>query len=84
MALKSQLLRFLSRIPSARTCRERQAILDITGFDRLGIRVGFEGNNIVFFSDLLNHLISEGQTELCRFLSSLSNSGLKWPPKTGQ
>ena len=76
MILKSQLLRFLSRIPSARTSRERQALLDITGFDRLSIHIAFEGNNVVFFSDLLNHLISEGQIEICQFLRSLSNSGL--------
>lgn len=76
MTLKSQLLRFLLRIPSVHTSRERQALLDITGFDRLSIQVSFEGSNIVFFSDLLNHLISEGQTELCEFLRSLNNSGL--------
>ncbi|MCC2695759.1 hypothetical protein [Nodularia sp. LEGE 04288] len=76
MTLKSQLLRFLAHIPNARTVRERQALLDITGFDSIGNYISLEGNNLVFFSELLNRLIFEGKTEICRFLENLNDNGL--------
>lgn len=76
MTLKSELLKFLSRIPNAQTVRERRALISITDFDYLNPCIDFEGNNYVFFSDLINRLVSEGQVKLCGFLKNLNNTDL--------
>lgn len=75
MEIKSQLIRLLVRIPSTQTVGERRALLSITGFDYLGVRINtLEKSNYVFFTELIELLFSEGQAKLLTFIRELVDS----------
>ncbi|QIR36872.1 tetratricopeptide repeat protein [Tolypothrix sp. PCC 7910] len=76
MPLKSELLKFLSRIPNTQTVPQRKALLAAVGFDRLGRQITWEGTNLVFFNELLELLYSEGQIDLACFLRNLADRDL--------
>ena len=76
MPLKSELLRFLSRIPNVQTVPQRKAVLAAVGLDRLGRQITWEGANLVFFNELLELLVSEGQVNLESFLKDLADRDL--------
>ncbi|MEQ8974996.1 MAG: tetratricopeptide repeat protein [Coleofasciculus sp. C1-SOL-03] len=72
MKLKPQLLRFLARMPTIQTVRERKALLAYLGFECLSSKIKWDNsNNFVFFTELVNLLTSEGKTELLSFLNNL-------------
>jgi tetratricopeptide (TPR) repeat protein len=72
MKLKPQLLRFLARMPTTQTVRERKALLAYLGFERLSSKIQWDNsNNFVFFTELVELLTSEGKTELLSFLNNL-------------
>ena len=74
MSLKSQLLQFLSQMPITQTVRDRRALLAYVEFERFENKITWEGNNTVFFNELLELLRSEGQSNLVLFLTNLRNS----------
>ncbi|MCG9886382.1 MAG: WD40 repeat domain-containing protein, partial [Cyanobacteria bacterium] len=78
MSLKSDLLRFLSqRILNTQTVPQRKALLSVLGLDRLIRQINWgEGANLVFFSELLNLLCSEGKESLVTFLKALADRNL--------
>ncbi|BCL33651.1 tetratricopeptide repeat protein [Nostoc sp. MS1] len=76
MPLKSELLKFLSQMPNTQTVQQRKALLAAVGFDRLGRQITWEGTNLVFFNELLELLISEGQSNLEGFLRNLADRDL--------
>ena len=71
MKLKPQLLRFLARMPTTQTVRERKALLAYLGFERLSSKIQWDNSNNVFFAELVKLLTSEGKTELLSFLNNL-------------
>ncbi|MEQ8383914.1 MAG: tetratricopeptide repeat protein [Coleofasciculus sp. A1-SPW-01] len=72
MKLKPQLLRFLVRMPTTQIVRERKALLAYLGFERLSSKIKWDNsNNFVFFTELVELLISEGKSELLSFLNNL-------------
>jgi tetratricopeptide (TPR) repeat protein len=75
MSLKSELLKFLSRVPNTQTVPQRKALLATLGFDRLESQISYEGINPVFFNGLIEQLRSEGQANLVSFLRNLVESG---------
>lgn len=72
MSLKSELLKFLLRIPNTSTASERKALLDFVDFGHLNDNLAQAENKLVFFSELLELLRSEGQDSLGRFLRELA------------
>jgi formylglycine-generating enzyme required for sulfatase activity len=75
--IKSQLVKFLAHIPKTQTVPERRALLMIVGFDHLGAKIdSFEKNNLVFFSELIELVFSEGQAQVSEFLRALVDSGM--------
>ncbi|NER21032.1 MAG: hypothetical protein F6J86_31045 [Symploca sp. SIO1B1] len=76
MSLKSELLKFLSRIPNTQTFAQRKALLTAVGLDNLSGQISWEGTNLVFFNELLELLSSQGQTNLVKFLRSLADRDL--------
>ncbi|MBN3958916.1 formylglycine-generating enzyme family protein [Nostoc sp. NMS8] len=75
MSVKSQLLQLLVNIPGTLHTGERKALLMVTGFDHLNTRINsFEKNNIVFFTELIELLFSEGHDQLLIFLRMLADS----------
>ncbi|BAY10617.1 hypothetical protein [Calothrix sp. NIES-2098] len=78
MPLKSELLKFLSRVPNTQTIPQRKALLAAVGFDWLVHQITWEGTNLVFFNELLELLRSEGQINLVNFLRSLADRDLNW------
>jgi hypothetical protein len=76
MSLKSELFRFLSRIPNTQTVPQRKALLTALGFDRLSYQVTWEGSNSVFFNGLLELLCSEGKISLENLLRELADRNL--------
>lgn len=77
MSIKSQLVRLLAHLPKTQTVPERRALLMITGFDHLGVKIDtFEKSNLVFFSELVDLIFSEGQAQSLEFLRELADSDL--------
>ena len=76
MSLKSELLKFLLRIPNTSTASERKALLDFVDFGHLNDNLAQAENKLVFFSELLELLRSEGQESLGRFLRELADPQL--------
>lgn len=76
MTLKSELLTFLSRIPSTETVSQRKALLAAVGFEQLGPRIIWGETAYAFFNELLELLRSEGQASLGSFLESLADQEL--------
>ncbi|MEP0790183.1 MULTISPECIES: SUMF1/EgtB/PvdO family nonheme iron enzyme [Cyanophyceae] len=77
MSIKSQLVRLLAHLPKTQTVPERRALLMITGFDHLGAKIdSFEKSNLVFFSELIELIFSEGQAQSLEFLNELADSEL--------
>jgi len=77
MSIKSQLVRLLAHLPKTQTVPERRALLMITGFDHLSAKIeSFEKSNLVFFSELIELIFSEGQDQSLEFLSELADSDL--------
>jgi hypothetical protein len=75
MSIKSQLVRLLAHLPKTQTVPERRALLLITGFDHLGAKIdSFEKSNLVFFSELVELIFSEGQAQSLEFLSEVVDS----------
>jgi formylglycine-generating enzyme required for sulfatase activity len=75
MNIKSQLLQLLVKIPSTQTFGERRALLTITGFDYLNIRLNYlEKSNLAFCNELIEVLFSEGADKLLEFLTTLADS----------
>jgi formylglycine-generating enzyme required for sulfatase activity len=75
MDIKSQLIQILVRIPLTQMVNERRALLSITGFDFLNVRIStFEQSNYVFFSELVELIFSEGQIQLLTFIRALLDS----------
>lgn len=76
MEIKPQLIQVLVKIPSTQTVGERRALLSITGFDYLSTRINtLEKSNYVFFTELIELVLSEGQAQLLKFLHALVDSG---------
>ena len=76
MSLKSELLKFLVRVPNTQTVPQRKALLTAVGFDRLNRQILWEGSSFVFFNELLDLLFSEGYNEIDRFLKNLADRDL--------
>lgn len=77
MSIKSQLVRLLAHLPKTQTVPERRALLMITGFEHLGAKIdSFEKSNLVFFSELVELIFSEGQAQSLEFFSELADSDL--------
>jgi formylglycine-generating enzyme required for sulfatase activity len=77
MSIKSQLVQLLAHLPKTQTVPERRAILTITGFEHLAVKIdSFEKNNFVFFSELVEVIFSEGQAQSLEFFTELADSGL--------
>lgn len=75
MSIKSQLVRLLAHLPKTQTVPERRALLMITGFEHLGAKIdSFEKSNLVFFSELVELIFSEGQAQSLEFLSEVVDS----------
>lgn len=75
MSIKSQLMQLLAHLPKTQTVSERRALLMIAGFDRLGAKIdSFEKSNLVFFSELVELIFSEGQAQSLEFLNELADS----------
>ncbi|MBN1145737.1 MAG: acyl carrier protein [Anaerolineales bacterium] len=74
MDLKSRLLTYLSHLQNTETVNQRQALLTITGFDKLRNQIRWEGDSISFFNNLLLVLGRLGQAEMVKFLENLENS----------
>ncbi|MEM9272565.1 MAG: tetratricopeptide repeat protein [Cyanobacteria bacterium P01_F01_bin.143] len=75
MSLKSELLKFLTRIPNIQTVRQRKALLATIGFEHLDRQINYEGIIPVFCNELIEQLRSEGQVNLVTFLRNLVESG---------
>lgn len=77
MNIKSQLLQLLAHLPKTQTVPERRALLMITGFEHLTAKIdSFEKSNLVFFSELIELIFSDGQAQSLEFLSELADSEL--------
>lgn len=76
MSLKSQLLRFLLRIPNMQTVPQRKALLTLIGFDYLSHQLTWEGSNTVFFNGLIELLCSEGKISMENFLREIADRNL--------
>ncbi|MBE8968967.1 formylglycine-generating enzyme family protein [Nostocales cyanobacterium LEGE 12452] len=75
MSIKSQLLQLLVKMPATLQTGERKALLMVTGFDHLNTRINsFEKSNIVFFTELIELVFSEGQDQLLSFIKMLADS----------
>ncbi|MEI1376469.1 formylglycine-generating enzyme family protein [Nostoc sp. UHCC 0926] len=75
MSIKSQLLQLLVKMPATLQTGERKALLMVTGFDHLNTRINsFEKSNIVFFTELIDLVFSEGQDQLLTFVRMLADS----------
>jgi tetratricopeptide (TPR) repeat protein len=74
MTLKSDLLKFLSRMPNSDDDGWRQALGTITGVDGLIRQISSGKTPYTFFDELLKLLIFEGKNTLISFLRSLANS----------
>ena len=75
MNIKSQLVQFLANVPKTQTVQERRALLMIVGLDYLCTRIdSLEKSNVVFFSELIELVFSEGQAQLLEFLRALVGS----------
>lgn len=75
MSIKSQLLQLLVKMPATLQTGERKALLMVTGFDHLNTRINsFEKSNIVFFTELIELVFSEGQEQLLTFVRMLADS----------
>lgn len=75
MSIKSQLVRLLAHLPKTQTVAERRALLMIIGFDHLGAKIdSFEKSNLVFFSELVELIFSEGQAQVLQFISEVVDS----------
>ncbi|MFN6478577.1 formylglycine-generating enzyme family protein [Nostoc sp. DedQUE07] len=75
MSIKSQLLQLLVKMPATLQIGERKALLMVTGFDHLNTRINsFEKSNIVFFTELIELVFSEGQDQLLVFIRMLADS----------
>jgi hypothetical protein len=61
-------------MPITQTVRDRRALLAYVEFERFENKITWEGNNLVFFNELLELLRSEGQSNLVLFLTNLRNS----------
>ncbi|WP_374108351.1 SUMF1/EgtB/PvdO family nonheme iron enzyme [Nostoc sp. XA010] len=77
MEIKPKLIKLLVKMPSTHTNSERKALLSITGFDYLIPRINtLDKSNYVFFPELIELLLFEGQATLLTFLRSLVDSEL--------
>ncbi len=75
MSIKSQLLQLLVKMPGTLQTGERKALLMVTGFDYLNTRINsFEKSNIVFFTELIELVLSEGHDQLLIFVRMLADS----------
>ncbi|ACC79381.1 SUMF1/EgtB/PvdO family nonheme iron enzyme [Nostoc punctiforme] len=75
MNIKSQLLELLVKMPNTQTVGERRALLTFTGFDYLNIRINeIQSNNLSFFNELIELILSEGQDKLLNFIRALADS----------
>lgn len=75
MSIKSQLLQLLVKMPATLQTGERKALLMVTGFDHLNTRINsFEKSNIVFFTELIELVFSEGQEQFLTFVRMLADS----------
>ncbi|MDF5706428.1 MAG: formylglycine-generating enzyme family protein [Nostoc sp. S4] len=75
MSIKSQLLQLLVKIPNTQLPGERKALLMFTGFDNLNTKINsFDKSNIVFFTELIELVFSEGQEQLLVFVRTLADS----------
>ena len=54
--IRAQLLDFLANLQNTATVRERQTLVDYTGFQRLTSQISWEGDTFTFFGGLVNLL----------------------------
>ncbi len=74
MAIRAELLQFLSGMPRSHTVGDRQALLSYIGFDDLMREIEWEGSTVKFFNGLLNVLAQRGSRVLLEFIESLQKS----------
>ncbi|MEG4812083.1 hypothetical protein QUA79_32230 [Microcoleus sp. F8-D1] len=62
-------------MPATQSFGERKALLNFTGFDYLIPRISsMEKSSFVFFSELIELILAEGENQLLTFLNNLANS----------
>lgn len=76
MSLRSSLHIFLRQLPCTSSTSEKRTLLSTTGFMHLESRLQFDVPKILFFNELLDQLVSEGQVALVLFLNKVADSPL--------
>ena len=72
--IRTHLLIFLSNLQNTATVRERQTLVDYTGFHRLTSQISWEGDTLTFFGGLVNLLAHDTPESLLEFLDKLAES----------